>query len=61
MTQKKGRALPAIFKVVLALTFLTLGILAMAHWWQDVKIFIKGCAGLLAILLGIITLIIAKE
>ena len=50
-----------IFKVILGLVFLGLGVLAVITWWQSLLLVIKGCVGLFLILAGIITLAIAKE
>lgn len=50
-----------IFKVILGLVFLGLGLLAIVGWWSHVWTVIRGCLGLFLILAGIITLAIAKE
>lgn len=50
-----------IFKVILGLAFLVLGVWAVMSWWNDLLLVIKGCIGLFLILAGIITLAIAKE
>jgi len=50
-----------IFKVVLGLVFLGLGVWAVIYWLGSLKIVFKGCIGLFLILAGIITLAIAKE
>ena len=50
-----------VFKVVLGLAFLTLGVLAIMKWWGDLLAVVRGCIGLFLILAGIITLAIAKE
>jgi len=50
-----------IFKVVLGLAFLVLGVGAVIRWFVSLKIVFKGCIGLFLILAGIITLAIAKE
>lgn len=50
-----------IFKVILGLAFLVLGVWAVMSWWKDLLLVIKGCIGLFLILAGIITLAIAKE
>jgi len=54
-------ALSTIFKVILGLAFLALGVLSILRWWPQLKDLIKGCIGLFFILAGIITLAIAKE
>lgn len=50
-----------IFKVILGLAFLALGVWAIIAWWKDLVVVFKGCIGLFLILAGIITLAIAKE
>lgn len=61
-TKKDGKkALATIFKVILGLVFLVLGVAAIVSWWSALLMVIKGCIGLFLILAGIITLAIAKE
>ncbi len=50
-----------LFKVILGLAFLVLGVLVIFKWWGNLLIVVKGCIGLFLILAGIITLAIAKE
>jgi hypothetical protein len=50
-----------IFKVILGLAFLCLGVWAIIAWRKDLLLVIRGCIGLLLVLMGIITLAIAKE
>jgi len=50
-----------IFKVLLGLVFLALGVLAIYRWWGNLLVVVSGCIGLFFILAGIITLAIAKE
>ena len=50
-----------VFKVILGLVFLALGVLAIMKWWGDLLVVVRGCIGLFLILAGIITLAIAKE
>ena len=50
-----------IFKVILGLVFLVLGVYAVIYWFGSLKMVFKGCIGLFLILAGIITLAIAKE
>ena len=50
-----------IFKVVLGLVFLALGVMAIMRWLPQLLVVGKGCIGLFLILAGIITLAIAKE
>lgn len=53
--------LSTVFKVILGLVFLALGVWAIVVWWRDVLLVIRGCIGLFLILAGVITLAIAKE
>jgi hypothetical protein len=50
-----------IFKVILGLAFLALGVLALLRWWQELLLIVKGGIGLFLLLAGVITLAIAKE
>ncbi|MDD4894441.1 MAG: hypothetical protein PHW54_03910 [Candidatus Omnitrophica bacterium] len=54
-------AFGTIFKVILGLVFLVLGVLAVVNWFGSLLVVFKGCIGLFLILVGIITLAIAKE
>ena len=53
--------LSTIFKVILGLVFLALGVLAVMRWWGIIVLLIKGCIGPFLLLAGVITLAIAKE
>ena len=55
------KAVATIFKVILGLVFLVLGILAIIAWWKDLLLVIRGCIGLFLVLAAIITFAIAKE
>ncbi len=55
------KILSTIFKVILGLVFLALGVLAIVRWLPDLLAVVRGCIGLFLILAGIITLAIAKE
>lgn len=62
--EKKGemkKVMGTIFKVILGLVFLILGVLAIIKWWDPLLTIIKGGIGLFLILAGVITLAIAKE
>lgn len=50
-----------VFKVILGLVFLALGILALVNWWGQLLLVVKGCIGLFLLFAGLITLAIAKE
>lgn len=55
------KTLSTVFKVLLGLVFLTLGVWAVIGWFDKLSVVFKGCIGLFLILAGIITLAIAKE
>ncbi len=55
------KIMSTIFKVILGIVFLVLGVLAIIRWWGPLLIMVKGCIGLFLILAGVITLAIAKE
>jgi len=55
------KTLSTIFKVILGLVFLVLGVLAIIRWLPQLLSVIKGCIGLFLILAGLITLAIAKD
>jgi uncharacterized membrane protein HdeD (DUF308 family) len=59
--QQAKNAFGTIFKVILGLAFLVLGVFAVIRWFESLKIVFTGCIGLFLILAGIITLAIAKE
>ncbi len=55
------KIISTLFKVILGLVFLALGVLAIMRWLPDLLAVVRGCIGLFLILAGIITLAIAKE
>lgn len=55
------KIISTIFKVILGLVFLALGVLAIVRWLPHLLVMVRGCIGLFLILAGIITLAIAKE
>ena len=55
------KVISTIFKVILGLVFLVLGIWAIISWWKDLLLVIRGCIGLFLILAAVITFAIAKE
>jgi uncharacterized membrane protein len=55
------KIISTIFKVILGLVFLVLGVLAIIKWLPQLLSVIKGCIGLFLILAGLITLAIAKD
>ena len=50
-----------LFKVILGLAFLILGIWAIVAWKEDLLMVIRGCLGLFLFLAGVVTLAVAKE
>ena len=50
-----------LFKIILGLVFLILGVWAIIALWNDLLVLIKGSIGLFLLLAGIIILAIAKE
>ncbi len=56
-----SKIISTLFKVVLGLVFLALGVWAIIGWFESLKIVFQGCVGLFLVLAGIITLAIAKE
>jgi len=62
--EKKAEAknmFSTIFKVLLGMAFLVLGVLAILNWKSDLLSVIKGCIGPFLVLAAIITFAIAKE
>ena len=56
-----SKMIGTLVKVVIGLAFLVLGILALIRWLPALLIVGKGCIGLFLILIGVITLAIAKD
>ena len=61
MAEETKKILSTIFKVVMGLVLLVLGVAAVIRWFDSLKIVFTGCIGLFLVLAGIITLAIAKE
>jgi fatty acid desaturase len=55
------KMMSTLFKVLLGLVFLALGVLAIMRWFHPLLILVKGGIGLFLIMAGLITLAIAKE
>lgn len=55
------KIISTIFKVILGLVFLVLGVWTIITWRRDLLLVVKGCIGPFLILAGVITLAIAKE
>ena len=56
-----GKMVMTLVKVIIGLGLLVLGILAVIRWRYPLLMIMKGFIGLFLILVGIITLAIAKE
>ena len=51
----------SLLKILLGIVFLVLGISAIAGWWTDLLLVIRGCVGPFLVLSALITFAIAKE
>jgi hypothetical protein len=58
---KEMRVLKVILKVIVGIALIILGLLGIWTWRLDVLALIKGSAGLILILAGLICFLIAKE
>ncbi len=59
---KKGsKVLKTVLKVIIGLAFLALGVYLIIRWKVQLFNVIKGCVGLFLIMVGAITVAIAKE
>jgi len=64
--EKKGKEptsamVKTILKFILGIVFVVVGILLAVYWWTNLWNLIKGCAGLFLVLVGLITIAIAKD
>lgn len=50
-----------VLKFILGIVFVAVGIFLAVHWWTHLRDLIKGCAGLFLVLVGLITIAIAKD
>ena len=55
------KVISTVFKVILGLVFLILGVMAIIGWRLDLLVVLRGCIGLFLVLAAIITFAIAKE
>ena len=55
------KIIAVLLKVILGLIFLGLGAWAALRWWNFLLMMLKGSAGLLLFLAGVIVLALAKE
>ncbi|MCM8819486.1 MAG: hypothetical protein NC925_01670 [Candidatus Omnitrophica bacterium] len=59
--KKFSETLKMIFKILIGIVLIALGIWAVVGWWKSLLIVFKGCIGLFLILVGLIFLAIARE
>ncbi|MEI8350149.1 MAG: hypothetical protein WCI77_08355 [Candidatus Omnitrophota bacterium] len=59
--KKSSDAVKMVSKIVLGLLFVALGLAAVIRWIHPLLMIVKGCVGLFLILVGIITVAVAKE
>jgi membrane-bound ClpP family serine protease len=57
----KTKITSVVLKVVAGLIFIALGVCAIIVWWSSLLMVFKGCIGLFLVLVGLISLAIAKE
>lgn len=55
------KTISILVKTLLGFVFLILGVLAVKTWWFELAVLVKGSLGPFLILLGAVTLAIAKE
>ena len=48
-------------KILIGIIIVVLGLWAVIGWWPDLLVVIKGCVGLFLIMIGAITIAIAKD
>jgi hypothetical protein len=61
MSNREGEKMGALLKGALGLVFLAVGIWAVITFSGELLVLVRGCLGLFLILVGIITLAIAKD
>jgi len=61
VAEEKKSVLGTVFKLILGIAFIVLGVMAVAGWWASLVEVLKAALGLFLILAGLITLAIAKE
>jgi hypothetical protein len=60
--EKKGNeSLKTAVKIIIGIVIVLLGLTAVIRWWPNLLIVFKGCIGLFLILVGAITIAIAKD
>ena len=50
-----------VVKVLVGIAFLGVGVYLVGRWWGAVWLLIRGCAGPVLILVGLITIAIARD
>lgn len=56
-----NKVAPMLLKLLLGFVFLILGVWAIIVWRRDLISVLKGCIGLFLVLVGFVTLSIAKD
>jgi len=60
-TKEKKNIAPMLFKILLGLVFLLLGVWLWYNWRYDFFSVVKGCVGPILVLASLITFAIAKD
>lgn len=61
-TKEKGCGVfKTVVKIAIGVVFVLLGVIAVIRWWSDLAVVFKGCIGLFLVMIGFITIAIAKE
>lgn len=60
-TKSSSDAVKMVSKIVLGLIFVALGLAAVIRWYRPLLTVVEGCIGLFLILVGVITIAVAKE
>lgn len=55
------RGSKSILKLLSGIIFVILGLLAVIGWWVDLWAVVRGCVGIVLVLIGAITIAISKE
>lgn len=59
--KKSGESMKTALKIIVGIVIVLLGLTAVIRWWPDLLVVFRGCIGLLLILVGAITIAIAKD
>lgn len=56
-----SKGVVALFKFLIGIVLIVLGVFLCMRWWLALAVLIKGCLGPVLILIGLVFLAIAKE